>query len=83
MLEGHDLQLFCFASGRPTPTITWVRVLSDGSESDVLHTNDTWDFLNISRTDAGTYRCKAENGVGNPVSHTLRVIVKCKYVFMQ
>ena len=80
LLEGHKLQLFCIASGRPTPTINWVKVLSDGSESIVLPMNVTWNIINISRTDSGTYRCTANNGVGNPVSHTLRVNVKCKYM---
>ena len=76
--EGHDLQLFCDAYGRPTPNITWVRITSSGSESDVLHRDTIWDFKDISRTEAGTYRCTAYNGVGNPVNHTLRVNVTCE-----
>ena len=28
LLEGSDLQLFCIASGRPTPNITWVKLKS-------------------------------------------------------
>ena len=79
LVEGHNLQLFCIASGRPTPNITFVRIFPDGSESDVLHRGATWDLINISRTDAGTYRCTANNGVGNPVNHTLRVNVQCEY----
>ncbi|CAH3033679.1 unnamed protein product, partial [Porites evermanni] len=74
--EGSDLQLFCDAYGRPTPNITWVRITSSGSESDVLHRGTIWDLKNISRTEAGTYRCIAYNGVGNPVNHTLRVYVE-------
>lgn len=77
--EGSELQLFCIASGRPAPDITWVRITSSGSASDVLHRNATWNFKNISRIDAGTYRCIADNGVGNPVSHTIRVTIECKY----
>ena len=80
LLEGSDLQLFCIASGRPTPNITWVKITSSGGESDVLHRGTTWDFKNISRTDDGTYRCTARNGVGNPASHTLQVNVECKYM---
>lgn len=79
LVEGHNLQLFCIASGRPTPNITFVRIFPDGSESDVLHRGATWDLINISRTDAGTYRCTANNGVGNPVNHTLQVNVQCEY----
>lgn len=77
--EGHHLQLICDASGRPTPNITWVK---GGSESDVLHRGSTWDFKNISRTEAGIYRCTAYNGAGNAVSHTLRVNVQCEYMYM-
>ena len=76
--EGHHLQLICDASGRPTPNITWIK---GGSESDVLHRASTWDFKNISRTEAGIYRCTAYNGVGNPLSHTLRVNVQCEYMY--
>ena len=80
LLEGSDLQLFCIASGRPTPNITWVKITSSGGESDVLHRGTTWDFKNISRTDDGTYRCTASNGVGNPASRTLQVSVECEYM---
>ena len=80
LLEGSDLQLFCIASGRPTPNITWVKITSSGGESDVLHRGTTWDFKSISRTDDGAYRCTASNGVGNPASHTLQVNVECKYM---
>ena len=80
--EGSDLQLFCIASGRPAPNITWLNIFPSGSESNVLHRGTTWDFKKISRTDAGTYRCIANNGVGNPVSRTLRVYVECEYMYM-
>ena len=78
LLEGSDLQLFCIASGRPTPNITWARILPSGSVSEVLHRNTTWDFKNISRTDAGSYSCTASNGIGNSVSRTLQVNVECE-----
>ena len=57
--EGKNLQLFCIASGRPAPNITWVKITSSGSESDVLHRGTTWDLKNINRTEAGTYCCTA------------------------
>ena len=78
--EGSDLQLFCIASGRPAPNITWVRIFPSGIESDVLHRGTTWDLNNISRTENGTYRCTASNGVGGPVSRTLRVNVECEFM---
>ena len=81
LLEGSDLQMFCIASGRPAANITWVRIFPSGSESNVLHRGTTWDFKKISRTEAGTYRCIASNGVANPVSRTLRVTVECEYMY--
>ena len=80
LLEGSDLQLFCIASGRPTPNITWVRIFPSGRESDVLHRETTWDLKNISRTENGTYRCTASNGGGSPVSRALRIIVECEFM---
>ena len=78
--EGSNLQLFCQAAGKPPPNITWVRVLQDGSESEVMHRGTTWNFLNINRAKAGTYRCTAYNGAGDPVKHTLAVNVLCMYI---
>ncbi|KAL9964688.1 hypothetical protein ACROYT_G028363 [Oculina patagonica] len=73
--EGRSMQLFCEASGRPTPNITWAKVLDNGSNSEVLHEGPTWDFPNINRTVSGTYRCTAYNGIGNSVSHKVKVNV--------
>ena len=80
MTEGSDLQSFCQASGKQPHNITWVQVLQDGSESEVLHREPTWKFLNINRAKAGTFRCTAYNGAGDPVTHTLTVNVLCKYI---
>ena len=79
LLEGQDIQLFCIASGRPNPNITWVRISLSGIVSDVLHRGTTWDFKNISRAETSIYRCIASNGVEDPVSHTLNVTVLCEY----
>ena len=49
LLEGSDLQLFCIASGRPTPNITWVKITSSGGESDYY----TGVPLGILKTSAG------------------------------
>ena len=76
--EGSNIQLFCEATGRPTPNITWTRVLDNGSVSEVLHHGPTWNFTNINRTASGEYRCTANNRIGNPVSHKVNVNVTCK-----
>ena len=78
--EGSNVQLLCEASGKPKPNITWVQVFKDGSESEVLHREPTWNFSKISSAKAGTYHCTAYNGAGDPVKHTLTVTVLCKYM---
>lgn len=63
------------------PNINWTRVSENGSESEVLHMGPIWKIArNISRADAGAYRCTASNGYGNPDSHTFEVKVECKYM---
>ena len=40
--ERSDLNLYCGASCKPVPSITWTRVFENGSESQVLHTGTSW-----------------------------------------
>jgi len=71
--------LFCDATGKPTPNVTWTRVLKNGTDGDVVFFGNPWVIVNISRTASGTYRCTAYNGIGNPANHSLYVNVTCKY----
>ncbi|XP_068734692.1 hemicentin-1-like [Montipora capricornis] len=58
--EGVNLTLSCRATGIPVPTVFWVKT-SNGQ-----HTNGTeLAFGNISRSEAGEYRCEAWNPCGN------------------
>ncbi|XP_048588352.1 hemicentin-1 isoform X2 [Nematostella vectensis] len=55
--EGDQASLYCNATGYPTPNINWTR-LGDGRQwfgSPIL-------FPNISRGEAGVYRCTASTG---------------------
>ena len=79
--ERSDLNLYCGASGKPVPSITWTRVFENGSESQVLHTGTSWKIARINQTDAGEYRCTAYNRIGSSVSHTIIVKVLCKYMY--
>jgi len=71
--------LFCDVTGKPTPNVTWTRVLKNGTDSDVVFVGNPWVIVNISRTANGRYRCTAYNGIRNPVSHSLYINVTCKY----
>ncbi|XP_015775157.1 PREDICTED: immunoglobulin superfamily member 10-like isoform X6 [Acropora digitifera] len=78
VLEGDPaITLNCTADGEPAPNITWTRVFSNGSDSDALFTGETFILPN-NRTNDGTYRCKASNGIGNDVNHTVDVVVNFK-----
>ena len=71
------ITLSCSADGNPTPTVNWTRVF-DGSDSDVLFTGNSY-VINNNKNNAGTYRCKADNGIGSAINQTIRVTVNCKY----
>jgi len=73
--EGLNLTLFCDATGKPDPNVTWTRVLKNGTDGDIVFLGNPWAIVNIGRTATGTYRCTAHNGIGNPVSHSLCVNV--------
>ena len=66
-----DLTLNCSANGKPEPTITWTR-LSD-------NTIVTMPLKITGRKDAGDYRCTADNGVGNPLTEDVSIIVLCEF----
>lgn len=73
--EGSNLTLFCNATGKPAPNITWTRV----SEDETLFVGNPWHIVNINRTYNGTYRCVADNGVPSAVNSTISVNVVCEY----
>ena len=75
------MTLTCTADGVPAPNITWTEVFANGSDSDVLVTDEQFTLLS-SRTSDGTYRCKASNGIGSDVNQTVNVTVNCEYCFL-
>lgn len=80
VVEGSNVTLLCTATGKPTPNVTWTKVLGNGSNGEVLHKGKFWNFTNINRTVSGKYHCTASNGFGNPVSHKVEVNVLCEYI---
>jgi len=70
-----SLTLSCNASGFPLPKITWQRqhqMLPNG-EKEVSGTS--LRFGAVHRSASGTYICTADNGVGAPVSATIKLNV--------
>ena len=77
--EGADLSLFCNATGKPTPSITWTKVLENGTDGEKMFVGNYLDIIRIRRTASGIYRCTTYNGIGNPVNSSLHINVICKY----
>ena len=67
--EGENVTLQCKASGRPTPTVTWVRAfrghLPKGKTA-VLDGKLT--IQNVAKADSGTYACSVKNSLGKALS---------------
>ena len=77
IIEGGNVILTCNASGFPTPNVSWVKT-SNGQR-----TNGTELVLtNISRDQAGEYRCEASN-LCNTATELATVDVQCKFVKIQ
>ena len=76
--EGTKIDVICNVTGKPTPTVIWFRegsskVYSTGEGSAAL------SFSSVSRSDAGQYRCKANNTAGTDETGVLSLVVHCKY----
>ena len=72
VIEGENSALTCHVSGTPMPSVSWTEVRTgDRTEGNIR------SLINISRSDAGKYKCEASNFCGNDSKSTF-VIVNCK-----
>ena len=74
VIVGKDLttlNLYCIAVGKPAPNVTWIKV-SDNR-------NVTFPLNIGGEEDEGTYRCTADNGVGNSVTRDVFITVLGKF----
>ena len=72
LIEGDNLTLSCNASGMPSPMVSWIKV-----GNHMRMSGNELAFTNITRGDAGEYRCEATNGCGT-ASESARIFVQCK-----
>lgn len=79
--ESTSVSFFCNATSYPpfehfVPQISWTKL---GDSSKVFPPGERLVLQNVNRHDAGTYMCKAENGVGLPDSAVVVLNVLRKY----
>ena len=76
--EGEDVHLECVSDGRPLPTVTWSKI---GGLSNVTYPpGQRLTIRNSNRTEDGTYRCTASNGIGRQATAKIDVNVFCKFI---
>ncbi|XP_067030657.1 limbic system-associated membrane protein-like isoform X1 [Acropora muricata] len=67
--EGGNVTLKCLAYGKPTPNVTWTRI----SDNRIV----SMPLTDITRQEAGKYKCIANNGIGSPAIGDLWIVVQC------
>lgn len=73
--KGSTVSLKCQASGFPVPQISWSKkngLLDSGLK---FQEGSIYTIHNISRHQAGVYKCQASNGVGYPVIQEINLTV--------
>ena len=70
--EGHNVTLYCNATGNPPPEVAWIR------SGDVLVKDSVHVISAINRSLSGIFQCMAWNGIGNNYTANCTVDVHCK-----
>lgn len=70
--EGDNVTLMCNASGVPPPMVSWMTPNDERVDGYKL------EVKNVSRSQAGEYKCEVSNDCGNATNVT-RIDVRCKY----
>ena len=65
-----ELTLNCLADGKPTPTLFWTRVYDN--------TNVSMPLNITGEKNEESYRCTADNGIGNPLSKVVKITILCE-----
>ena len=84
-IEGQTVVLRCLVAGYPTPTVAWTK---NGVELNVTANsqlsvssrdgNHTLKITDVQRSDAGQYRCVANNSLQTSESFPSTLTVQCK-----
>lgn len=74
VIEGENKTLTCNAGGFPVPSVSWIAVSTWSRSQGNIH-----ELTNISRNDAGEYKCETSNVCGND-SMSLFLTAHCKCI---
>lgn len=74
--KGKSVRLECQAEGNPTPRIHWSR--QEGRLPSGAHEEEGLSMIlqDVDRHVEGTYVCSADNGIGDPVTSSMSVVVE-------
>ncbi|XP_071041668.1 cell adhesion molecule Dscam1-like [Parasteatoda tepidariorum] len=75
--EGSEVHVICVASGSPQPHYTWTKIVDYNHEKKMIVDGDLV-FRETKISDAGTYTCRVQNGVGEPLEKSVKVVVHGK-----
>ena len=85
-VEGQNVLFNCSVEGNPSPNVTWTK---NGQRLNVTanprltlsRTNNSHNLTitDVRRSDAGQYRCVANNSVDSSTSSAAKLEVYCKY----
>ena len=80
---GQALSSTCQAEGFPAPTISWVMVPDDGSNPVSVSTTGFLQFVSITLSQFGTYRCTAvaSSGLGS-LQNSVDIVISSKILLL-
>ncbi|KAK3696591.1 hypothetical protein QZH41_017445, partial [Actinostola sp. cb2023] len=71
--ETESLNLTCTADGYPEPTITWTKSPGTITKPNI---GNMYTILSAKRSDTGTYKCTASNGIASDAMASIQVTVQ-------
>ena len=74
--ETDSLELFCNATGKPRPNITWTFL--GGADEEYSRKGETLTISDVKRNQAGFYQCTASNNVNSTKAVNVLVTVNCE-----
>ena len=79
VFENDTVSLFCNATGKPVPIVTWIQVNKPGRS---FPPGGTLTISRVNANDTGEYNCTASNSVISAMA-SITVTVKRKYASLK